>query len=91
MVHNTFPNAYALRDGDWVLIDSKSGTARKESKAWLEKHKTPAENQPVGLYNLKDDLGQRNNLAAKNPERVVEMQKHLKTIRSGKHTAPRLD
>ena len=91
MIHNTSARAFALRDGDWVLINSKSGTARKEPKAWLEKHKTPAESQSVGLYNLKDDPGQRNNLAAKNPERVAEMQKRLKQIRSGKHTAPRLD
>ena len=29
------------------------------------------------LYNLRDDIGERNNLAAKHPERVKEMAKAL--------------
>ncbi|MFC7338673.1 arylsulfatase [Haloferula chungangensis] len=91
MVHNTYKNAYALRQGDWVLIDAKSGAQKKTPKAWLEKHNTPAEDQPVGLYNLKEDLGQRHNLAAKHPEKVAQLQARLKEIRASDHTAPRLD
>lgn len=89
MVHNTYKNAYALRQGDWVLINSKSGAQKKTPNEWLEKHKTPAEDEPVGLYNLKEDIGQRVNLAAKNPEKVAQLKARLKEIRAGEHTAPR--
>ena len=33
------------------------------------------------LYNLKDDPGQRNNLAASNPEKLEEMKKKYQEIR----------
>ncbi len=91
MVHNTFKNIYALRQGDWVLIDAKSGSQKSIPKPWLKKHETPVDDQPVGLYNLKEDIGQRHNLAAKNPEKVTQLQARLKAIRAGEHTAPRLD
>ncbi|MGB6222218.1 sulfatase family protein [Haloferula sp.] len=91
MVHNTFKGKYAFRQGDWLLIDSKSGDERKVPSAWMNKHKVPEDSQSVGLYNLKDDIGQRHNLAAKNPEKVAQLQARLKEIRTGEHSAPRLD
>ncbi len=58
----------AYRKGDWVLIPPYGG---------------PAINRLVNielgndtiyqLYNLKEDLGQQNNLASSNPEKVTEM------------------
>jgi len=91
MVHNTAPNQYAIRDGDWVLIDAKTGAARQPSDAWRTKHQVPPYNgQPVGLYNLKEDLTQRHNLAEKNPEKVTELQALLKKIREQGFSAPRL-
>jgi len=87
MVHNTKIDHYALRDGDWVLIDTDTGyTSRKAPPAWNEKHKYPAnDNQPVELYNLKEDIGQRINLAARHPEKVKEMQDLLKMIRQSRY------
>ena len=91
MVHNTSKGQYAIRDGDWVLIDAKTGANRQPPAAWWKKHEVPAYgNQKVGLYNLRDDIGQRHNLADKHPEKVAELQALLKKIRDQGHSAPRL-
>jgi arylsulfatase A len=91
MVHNTFKDQYAIRDGDWVLIDAKTGVARQPSAEWLKKHDVPAyNNQAVGLYNIREDIGQKYNLAEKHPEKVKELQALLKKIRDQGYSAPRL-
>ena len=48
------------------------------------------DDQPAELFNLVEDIGQRNNLAAEHPERVVELQSLLKQIREQGYSAPRL-
>jgi len=93
MVHNTRQDIYALRDGDWVLIDAKSGyqQGREAPEEWNIKHKQPSDDEhPVELYHLKEDLQQRYNLAAKYPERVQAMQVLLKKLREQGFSAPRL-
>ncbi len=90
-VHNTRANQYAIRDGDWLLINAKDGYVSSRNKEWEAKHDYPADDhQSVELYNLADDIGQRNNVAAKFPDRVTKMQALLKQIRSQGHSAPRL-
>jgi len=91
-IHNTYTNRYAIRHGDWVLVNTMDGYQSGRNKAWETKHKYPADDQgPVELYNLRTDLGQRHNVAAKHPERVAELQTLLKKIRDQGHSAPRLD
>jgi arylsulfatase A len=91
MVHNTRQNEYAIRDGDWLLVDAKSGANRQPSAQWFEKHKVPAYNgQAAGLYNLREDIGQRNNLAEQQPDKVKELQALLGKIRDQGYSAPRL-
>ncbi len=91
IVHNTSKGQYAIRHGDWVLINDKTGANRQPSAAWRKTHKVPAyDDQPVGLYNLREDIGQRNNLAKTNPEKVAELQTLLKKIQDQGHSAPRL-
>jgi arylsulfatase A len=91
MVHNTSKGAYAVRDGDWVLVDAKTGAARQPPAAWRQKHNVPDyDGQKVGLYNLREDLGQRRNLAEIHPDKVAALQVVLKKIRDQGHSAPRL-
>lgn len=80
-VHNTFKDHYAIRVGDWVLIDAKSGQVTKAPAWYDEMHGYQPNSQPVALFNLREDLGQRHNLAAKHPERVRDMQELLKKTR----------
>jgi arylsulfatase A len=92
LVHNTYKDRYAVRDGDWVLIDAASGTDRPAPAAWNEKRRQPPDDaQPVELYDLKKDPGQRNNVAADHPGTVAAMRALLKRLRDQGHSAPRLD
>lgn len=91
LVHNTFEDRYAIRHGNWVLIDHPTGTDRQPPEAWMKKHNVPAYNGlEVGLYNLSEDIGQRYNLAERYPEKVSNLQALLHEIRNNPHTAPRL-
>jgi arylsulfatase A len=91
IVHNTHKGKYAIRHGDWVLIDDGTGAARQPPAAWFQKHKVPTyDDQPAGLYHLRDDLGQRHNLARDKPGKVSELQALLTKIRDQGYSAPRL-
>ncbi len=90
-VHNTNPEQYAIRSGDWLLIDHPNGYVSARDKSWEQRHGYVADDQsPVELYHLKDDPGQRRNLASGNPERVADMKSQLALIRKQGHSAPRL-
>lgn len=83
MVHNTHPKNYAVRKGDWVLIDAVHGFGGQAApKNWIAKHQMPADDkQAVELYDLKNDIGQKKNLADEHPEKVTELKAELKRIR----------
>jgi arylsulfatase A len=89
-VQNTNPKKFALRQGDWVLIDAPTGAAKKESSEYLKHFKL----DPYGkghqglLFNLKEDPRQASNLYDKFPERVIKMRSLLKEYLSGKPCAP---
>ncbi len=90
-VHNTRENEYAIRHGDWLLIEARDGYVSGRDKAWESRHDYPADDgQPVELFNLKNDLGQRHNLAAQNPDKVSELRDLLKRIRNQGYSSPRL-
>ncbi|MFI4875718.1 MAG: arylsulfatase [Blastopirellula sp. JB062] len=82
IVHNTFADQYAVRDGDWILIAAKSG-AHSKVPAWFDRQSKYVEDGlPGELYNLKRDLAQRHNQYADQPEKVKEMTALLKQIRA---------
>ncbi len=91
LVHNTFPQSWALRDGDWTLVMGKDGYHSARRPAWEKKRNYPADdNYPVELYHMASDLAQRNNVAAEHPERIAAMQKKLQQFRRRGHSAPHL-
>ena len=85
MVHNTNPDAYAIRDGDWVLVNVKPSNSKQAPKSNGGGKPRPE------LYNLREDLRQANNLAAAHPERVEALQALLDKLYSQGYSAPRLD
>ena len=90
-VHNTFDHTWAFREGDWVLITGKSGHHSRVTKEWLKKHDYPkTESKQARLFNLREDIGQRNDLAAKYPKKVRSMKASLAQIREQGYSAPRL-
>lgn len=88
-VQNTWADAYALRQGDWVLINAPSGATR-EPEAYLNHFGL----DPFGkgheglLFNLESDPRQSNNLYAEHPERVSQMRALLQDYLDGERCAP---
>lgn len=89
-VQNTAANKYAIRQGDWVLIDAPTGASKKESKEYLEYFGlTEFEKETPGLlFNLKEDPRQSTNLYADHPEKVESMRSLLKRYTGGERCAP---
>jgi arylsulfatase A-like enzyme len=69
----------ALRKGDWAMIPPYKGPAVNQSV-----NIELGNSKEFQLYNLKDDLGQQNNLATSEPEKLQEMIKTFETIRGTK-------
>lgn len=66
----------ALRKGDWVMIPPYPGpVVQKQVNIELGNSKE------YQLYNVKEDVGQRNNLAEDNPEKLQEMIRAFDSIR----------
>ena len=80
-VHNTNANGYAIRLGDWVLIDAKTGYVSKQPAWFDEVNGYTSDNHPGELYNLREDLAQKKNLYGDKPEKVAELKAKLKSIR----------
>ncbi|MGB0768018.1 MAG: sulfatase family protein [Phycisphaeraceae bacterium] len=86
-IHNTFSHSWAIRDGAWLLIDAKTGRRSRRGVAeWEERNGYRDDDLPVELYNLDEDLGQRKNLAAEHPDKVLAMRALMKKIREDGRT-----
>lgn len=73
-VHHSMNDEYALRQGDWVFIESeKSAHGAAEPEWWKKKFAIEAHTEPAELFNLREDPGEKRNLYAKHPERVRVM------------------
>lgn len=70
----------ALRQGDWVFIDSPSGNdnGRGEPASLAG----PTHSLPVELFNLKSDPAQRRNRASDEPGRVHAMRRQLAQLKA---------
>jgi arylsulfatase A-like enzyme len=89
-VQNTSPKKFALRQGDWVLINASTGAAKKERQDYLNHFGLEPygkENQGL-LFNLKNDPRQSNNLYSQYPSKVKKMRALLESYLEGKPCAP---
>jgi arylsulfatase A-like enzyme len=66
----------ALRKGDWLMIPPHKGPA-VQNQVNIEL----GNSTEFQLYNLKDDIGQQNNIARTNPEKLQEMISDFNRIR----------
>ena len=78
IVHHSSQGFFALRKGDWKLID-KRGSGGFSIPVVVE----PKVGEPVGqLYNLAEDPSETNNLYNEEPELVKELLAELEAIRN---------
>jgi arylsulfatase A-like enzyme len=89
-VHHSASGKFALRRGDWVLIDAPTGDdngARGEPPWFKEPRGYVSHKQSGELYNVREDLAERHNRYAEQPEKVRELKGLLeKYIRDGRST-----
>ncbi|MEY2597806.1 MAG: hypothetical protein RLZZ142_65 [Verrucomicrobiota bacterium] len=82
LVHNTFAKNYAVRAGDWLLVDAPTGGASKVP-SWFDERFGYSPNRSKGeLYNLRDDRAQKKNLYDELPEKVAELKAELARIQA---------
>ncbi len=81
-VQNTYKGHYALRAGDWLYINHENGY-KSQPPDWVDDHfGYESSSDTVQLFNLREDISQKVNLAGKHPEKVREMNSLLNEIRS---------
>ena len=88
-VQNTRDGIYAVRKGDWLLIDHRTGNMNRpvleyfDSIRGYEEHDLPGE-----LYMLDTDIAQRMNVYAGFPEVVTELETALEEVKGEGFTEP---
>lgn len=80
-IHNTFDSAWAIRQGDWLLVDAENGYHNRRHAESEARRGYTDNDAPVELYHIKEDIEQRNDLAAEHPEKVKELQARMQQIR----------
>jgi arylsulfatase A-like enzyme len=71
-----FGNQWAVRKGDWKLVSQGGGSGRRGGNAAAGGAGAGGAGGAGGqLYNLREDIGETNDLAAKMPEKVAELRK----------------
>ena len=82
-IHHDKYGVFAIRKEDWKLVVSPNSGIMASGKT--KKHKDVLAD--VLLYNLKEDVKEENNIAAKFPEKVMELKNILiKQIKNGRST-----
>ncbi len=90
-IHNTYKNKYAIRKDNWILIDAPSGSSTKMPEWFIEANQYDVDMKDGGLYDLREDVGQRKNRINEYPEKAEELRKLLRDIREKGHSSPRLE
>ncbi len=73
LIHNTYQNRWAVREGDWLYMNTNSGEHRIMPEFFKElRGYTDFETEGL-LFNLENDIEQRVNLYSVYPEKVKEM------------------
>jgi arylsulfatase A-like enzyme len=91
VVHHAGSGKFAIRRGDWVLIDSPTGDddgARGEPQWLKQKRGYTPDNEPAQLFNVREDLSERKNYYAEKPEIVRELKQLLEKYKVEGRSTP---
>ncbi|WP_095414900.1 sulfatase family protein [Thermogutta terrifontis] len=81
VVMHSVDGHFAIREGDWKLLLCRG------SGGWsLPENKVPESAPPAQLYNLREDIGEKNNLFHHYPNIVARLSKLLENIRESGHS-----
>lgn len=77
------PTRAAVRMGDWKLVTGVASESDEGSPATGPKKRKRAVGDAIELYNLATDIGEANNLATQQPERVATLRAKLAELLEG--------
>jgi arylsulfatase A len=87
-VHHSVNGDFAIRQGQWVLIDAKTGDNNTEPD-WMKKERGYEAHSLAGeLYDLKADPQERRNLYAEQPEVVSRLKALLEKYKRDGRSVP---
>ena len=90
-VHHSASGKFAIRKGDWVLIDAPTGDDNRlrGEPAWFKQERGyTAHDQPGELFDMRQDLSQRRNLYAEKPEVVRTLKELLERYKRNGRSTP---
>ena len=85
VVHHSGSGKFAIRKGDWVLIDSSSGDDNgvRGEPAWFKKERGyETDKEPFQHFNVHEDVAERENYYAAKPEVARELKQLLEKYQS---------
>lgn len=88
-VHNTRENNWGIRVGNWLYINSSTGSTREMPVSFKKLRGYSDFTTPGLLFNMKNDPEQRVNLYEKYPRKVKKMGLLLQKYRSSTNTVKR--
>lgn len=85
-VHHSCRGDFAVRQGDWVLIDGPSGDDMDREPDWFrQERRVSPHDDPGELFDLNADPAERTNLYRDRPEIVRELSDLLEQAKLGMH------
>ncbi len=90
-VHHSGSGKFAIRQGNWVLIDAPTGddNGRSGEPPWLKQARGyAAHDQPGELFDLRQDVSERKNLYADQPEKVQQLKTLLENYKRTGRSRP---
>jgi arylsulfatase A-like enzyme len=88
-VHHSGSGRFALRKGDWVLVDAPTGEDNGANGEPPSLRPYPPNQQPGELFHLKDDPKERVNRYAEHPNIVAELKRLLEKYKADGRSVPR--
>jgi hypothetical protein len=87
IIHHAPNGVFALRKGDWLLIDAGTGEVTPEPEWFRNLIDAKSDSADILLYNLESDPKQINNLSLTNTEKTEELKLLLEKIRKAGRSA----
>lgn len=81
-VHCSYKGRFAIRKGNWVLIDHPSGDENREPDWFKEERGYTPHNRPGELYDLSQDLSEQRNVYEDHPGVVRELKALLEKYKA---------